>query len=207
MRDTDVFTADCPHSGIQYDCPVAHSLLLFSKNVCGFHVHFTYTWGILCFAFILVELGIFVLKCSNRWCLHRDKFLFIVFVTGCFTRLAKSFRASSQLSWTANYMVGKCHFPPRYLLIYCIVIPVVRTRSAGTRSMKSRTPWQTHDSNKHTALTSLFRNMEHLVQESSRQPVSIQRTLLLFLLCQVFLKTRWWILPHAILASEIIICT
>lgn len=136
--------ADRPHSGIQCDCPVTHSLLLFSKNVCGFHVHFTYTWGIFFFAFILVELGIIVLNCSNRWLLHKDKLLFTVLVTGCFTRLAKSFRASSQLSWTANYMLGKCHFPPRYLFIYFVVIPAVRTWSAGTMSMKSRTPWQPH---------------------------------------------------------------
>ena len=144
VRGADVFTGWLSplRNPVWLSCN-SHSFPVFQKCLwtsCAFHVY-------LRDAFSLVELGFFVLKCSNCWFLHRDKLLFIVPATGCFTRLAKSVCTASQLSRTANYTVGKCHFPPRYLFIYFIVITVVRTWSAGAMSMKSRTPWQTHDSN------------------------------------------------------------
>lgn len=165
--------ADCPHSGIQCDCPVTHSLLLFSKNVCGFHVHFTYTWGISFFAFISVELGIIVLNCSNRWLLRKDKLLFTVLVTGCFTRLAKSFRASSQLSWTANYILVNVTFLRGIYLFILLSSLRLEHGQRGPWAWKAELLGSHIDSDRHMALTSLFRHMEHLVQESSRQPASI----------------------------------
>lgn len=74
------------------------------------------------------------------------------------------------------------------LFIYFYFIAVVVTsRSVMIVSANSRNPGQTRDSNGNA---SLFTLEEHSAQDWSRQPVSIERTLLPFLLCQVFLKEQ-----------------